>query len=248
LAFAELLGLRMAAAGSGAQPADLLASLLPNRESLPEGWLDSFLAGTPIPGVNGAVSIPGPSTLPPGVLAPGSGESPPNQTGSVDSALATLIRVISSTESSAPAADTASGLPPGGPSQTGWETVPPLIGSGISGPDLDALVKRLCGGRNRRNPGSPPPQPGRADPRAGSTPPFGPGTGPRHSSTAPEPGQGKNGKTTGSLGSVQIKVEFDAHKLVAEMKRVAETVTHRIVNLQTQIYAAQTRGTITGRR
>jgi hypothetical protein len=49
LAIAELLGLRMATAGSGAQPADLLANLLPNREPVPEGLLEYLLA-QPIPG------------------------------------------------------------------------------------------------------------------------------------------------------------------------------------------------------
>ena len=56
LAIAELMGMRLAALGSGAQPADLLANLLPGGEPLPEGWLESFLAGTPVPG------------LPPGTL------------------------------------------------------------------------------------------------------------------------------------------------------------------------------------
>ena len=56
LAIAELLGLRLAARGSGAQPADLLANLLPKRESPPEGWLEHFLASTPVPGV---ISEPG---------------------------------------------------------------------------------------------------------------------------------------------------------------------------------------------
>jgi hypothetical protein len=52
LAIAELLGLHLAALDSASQPADLLANLLPHRDSLPDGWLASFLAGTPVPGLS----------------------------------------------------------------------------------------------------------------------------------------------------------------------------------------------------
>ena len=42
---------------SGPQSADLLANLLPNRDPLPDGWLENFLAGTPVPGLSALGAI-----------------------------------------------------------------------------------------------------------------------------------------------------------------------------------------------
>ncbi len=249
LAIAELLGLRLAARGSGAQPADLLANLLPKRESPPEGWLEHFLASTPIPGYAGPVSRPDTSASPAELLAQGGGgDALPTQTGSVDPALGKLIGTISPTDSPASFPGASCGLPPGLPPHAGGNTVPPLIEDGALSPDLAALVKRLCGAGTPRDPESMPPQPSRTDPHIGSTPPYFPSPATKRPSTAPGPSPGTAGGATTGGFRVQITVEFDARKLVTEMKLLAETVTRRIVDRQTQIYAGQTRGTISRRR
>jgi hypothetical protein len=249
LAIAELMGMRAAAQGSGAQPADLLASVLPNRQPPPEGWLESFLAGTPVPGYAPPTSTTkGSSASVPGPLAAAAGtDSPPDEIAGSQSPLASLTNMASSGSQPVASADSSSAQPENSHSATGWEAAMRILKAGGSKPDVGAAMNALYAPRTQPVVGTSPPQPVRPNPHGGSTPPIVPIT--RPSSGRPSgPGSRTVGGASGGAGGIEITVQFDLNKLVAEMKLVAETVAHRIVDRQNLIYAAQTRGSMTGRR
>jgi hypothetical protein len=248
LAIADLMGMRAAAQGLGAQPADLLASVLPNRQPPPDGWLESFLAGTPVPGYTPPTSNQGGSASLPGPPATAAGtDSPPDEIAGSQSPLASLINMASSDSRPDASADSSSAQPANSQSATGWAAAMRILKAGGSKPDVGAAMNALYSPATQPIDKVPPAQPVGPNPRAGSTPPIVPVTGPR-SGRPSGPGSRTVGGASGGAGGIEITVQFDAKKVVAEMKLIAETVTRRIVDRQNLIYAAQTRGSMTGRR
>ena len=252
LAIAELITQRMAAAGSGTQPADVLGNLLPGGEPPPEGWLDGFLAGTPLPGAVPPPpnSIPSSNPMPPSDAQPNMPVAPidcfggPQKPAAIPSQLPAILEAATAASQSADSACSCSDSSQASQPQAGWEAVKQILAEGGSKPNLGAIVRALYPQSVPPAGGFSPPQPGSMPPRVGSIPPMSPMDAPRNFGTPPGSQAGTIGNATGGGPKVEVNVTFDASKLVMEMKLIAETITHRIVDRQNMIYASQTRGTI----
>ena len=248
LAIAELIAQRMAAAGS-AQPADVLANVLFGGETPPDGWLDRFIAGTPMPDYVTVSSNPNsslPSSDDPGSVAPlQEGDSLSKAAGADASQLATQLEAMVAEQPTVTLPSMSGDTPGDSLPQVGWEAVNRIVKEGGSKPNIGAIVRALCPQSAPPDGGFSSPQIGRMDPRTHSTPPIFPSTTPGNSTAASGPPAGTIGSSRGGGRPIEITVVFDPRKFVAEMKLIAETIAHRIVDRQNLIYASQTRG---GRR
>jgi hypothetical protein len=240
LAIAELLGLHLAALDSASQPADLLANLLPHRDPLPDGWLASFLAGTPVPGLsapsnsNQLPKAPGLDSFLDSFGSLSQNGAQPNDSAADPSPLESLIGAAQS--------GTSPTLPDNRSIASGYEQAQRVLQAGGSKVDVSGILNALYPtlSPNGRT-GSQRPS-GRATARAAGTPPFTPKSAAAGSDSPLGSLARTLGDAAGSISAAQITVQFDFRKFVEELKLLAKLEAERVVNHREVIYAAQLKG------
>jgi hypothetical protein len=268
LAIAERLGMRAAAAGPDADPAELLAQILPGGEPPPEGWLERFLAGTPVPGLSPPASSAAASSPP---VAPQPTAMQRMQQRFAEAwnrnldAMARMgleipgrpplpgsappggsISRSSSSESSAALsgsfAASVSSPPASSAANTpaGWDTLRAMLPSASDADSASDSIELPPAGTSV--------VPITTGSASGSTSGSASGSmsAPGSLGGSPSSATSAGGVRSGSLGQevrVQLVVQVDAPKLAEEMKAVARSVAERAINYHQfvrdrQIYAS----------